>query len=126
MSSKAESQIASKLDVAKLWVAGLVVAAGVVAFYYFGDRSLLLRVVGLLVVVAIAITIALMTAKGQDLWRFMQDARGELRKVDWPTRAETVQTSLAVFAMVAVLGVLLYLMDRFLFWAVRLLTGQGG
>lgn len=126
MSSKAESQIASKLDIAKLWVAGLVAAAGVVAFYYFGDRSLLLRVVGLLVVVAIAVSIALMTAKGQDLWRFMQDARGELRKVDWPTRAETVQTSLAVFAMVAALGVLLYLMDRFLFWAVRLLTGQGG
>ncbi len=126
MSSKAESQVASKLDLAKLWLAGLVVAGGVVAFYYFGDRSLLLRVVGLLVVVAIAVAIALMTAKGQDAWRFMQDARGELRKVDWPTRTETVQTSLAVFAMVAVLGVLLWLMDMFLFWAVRLVTGQGG
>ena len=126
MSSKAESQMASKLDVAKLWVAALVVASGVVAFYYFEDRSLLLRVVGLLVVVGIAAAIALMTAKGQDVWRFMQDARGELRKVDWPTRTETVQTSLAVFAMVALLGVILYLMDMFLFWAVRFVTGQGG
>ncbi len=126
MSSKAESQVASKLDVAKLWLAGLLVVAGIAAFYYFGDRSLLLRVVGLLVVVAVAAGVALMTAKGQDTWRFMQDARGELRKVDWPTRAETVQTSLAVFAMVAVLGVLLYLMDMFLFWAVRFVTGQGG
>ena len=65
MSSKAESQIASKLDIAKLWLAGLVVAAGVVAFYYFEDRSLLLRVVGLLVVVGVAVAIALMTAKGR-------------------------------------------------------------
>ena len=114
------------MDVAKLWLAGVLLLAAVGAFYYLADESLLLRVLGLLAVVAVAAAIALTTEWGQNLWGFLQDARNELRKVDWPSRAETVQTSLAVFAMVAVVGLMLWLFDMFLFWAVRLLTGQGG
>ena len=54
------------------------------------------------------------------------EARTEVRKVVWPTRAETVQTSIAVFAMVLALGVILFMVDKVLFWVVRLITGQGG
>ena len=114
------------MDTVKLIAAAGVALCGMVAFYYFADQSLLLRVVGLLVVVAIAIAIAMTSELGKSTTRFVRDARGELRKVDWPSRGETVQTTLAVFAMVIVLGLALWLLDMFLFWAVRLLTGQGG
>jgi preprotein translocase subunit SecE len=126
MSSRAESETSSRLDSAKLSVAAGVAVLGVVAFYYFAEQSLLLRVLGLLVVVAISIAIAMTSERGRETWRFMKEARAELRKVDWPSRAETVQTTLAVFAMVIVLGLALWLLDMFLFWLVRLLTGQGG
>ena len=126
MSSRAESPSPSKLDVAKLWLAGALVVAAVGAFYYLADQSLLLRVIGLLAVVGVSVAITLTTEWGQELWGFLQDARNELRKVDWPSRTETLQTSLAVFAMVAVVGLMLWLFDMFLFWAVRMLTGQGG
>jgi preprotein translocase subunit SecE len=126
MSSRAESETGSRLDTVKLIVAAGVALSGMVAFYYFAEQSLLLRVVGLLVVVAIAIAIAMTSDQGRNTWRFIREARAELRKVDWPSRAETVQTTLAVFAMVIVLGLALWLLDMFLFWAVRLLTGQGG
>ncbi len=126
MSSRAESQSPSKMDVAKLWLAGVLVLAAVGGFYYLAEESLLLRVLGLLAIVAVSVAIALTTEWGQHLWGFLQDARNELRKVDWPSRTETIQTSLAVFAMVAVVGLMLWLFDMFLFWAVRLLTGQGG
>jgi len=126
MSSRAESQSPSKMDVAKLWLAGVLVLAAVGAFYYLAEQSLLLRVLGLLAVVAVSVAIALTTEWGQNLWGFIQDARNELRKVDWPSRTETLQTSLAVFAMVALVGLMLWLFDMFLFWAVRMLTGQGG
>ena len=123
MSSKSEIESPSRLDAIKLAGASTVVVGALVAFYYFPDESLLFRVIGLLVAVGIAVAIALTTEKGREVWRFAQDARGELRKVDWPSRTETIQTSLAVFAMVTVLGLLLWLVDSLLLWIVRFLTG---
>jgi preprotein translocase subunit SecE len=116
----------SRLDVAKLALAGVVLAAGIVAFYYFAGQSLLLRVLGLLVVAAIAVAIASQTEKGRNAWEFMQEARNEVRKVVWPTRQETVQTTLVVIALVIVFAILMWLLDWLLFGAVRFLTGQGG
>jgi preprotein translocase subunit SecE len=87
---------------------------------------LLLRVLGLLAAVGMALAVGLQTMRGRVLAGFVGDARNEVRKVVWPTRAETVQTSLAVFAVVIVAGIMLWLLDMFLLWAVRMLTGQGG
>jgi preprotein translocase subunit SecE len=74
----------------------------------------------------VAVFILLKTELGGNALEFIKDSRLELRKVVWPTRAETLQTSLAVIVMVIVMGIFLWLFDVLLFWAVRLLTGQGG
>jgi preprotein translocase subunit SecE len=126
MSTKVEAQASSKLDVVKLVVAAALVLAGLGGFYYFAEHSLLLRVLGLLGVVVAAAAVGLTTEKGAELWQFIQGSRAELRRVDWPTRTETVQTTLAVMAMVILVGVALWLIDMLLFWLVRLLIGQGG
>jgi preprotein translocase subunit SecE len=44
----------------------------------------------------------------------------------WPTRTETTQTALAVLVIVLILGIIVWLLDMMILWAVRLLTGQGG
>ena len=85
-----------------------------------------MRVLALLVVTGVSIAIAMQTERGRNTWGFVKDARSEVRKVVWPTRAETMQTTLIVIIMVLVVGVILWLMDTFLLWAVKLLTGQGG
>lgn len=121
MSAKTDTQT-SKLDFAKLSSAVLIATLAVTAFYYFADHSLFLRVVGLLIVLGIAVGIFLTTGLGENLIGFTHEARGELRKVVWPTRAETIQTSLAVILMVMIMGIFLWLLDMFLFWLVRLLT----
>jgi len=66
--------------------------------------------------------IALKTELGVETLEFMQGSRAELRKVVWPTRAETTQTTLIVIAMVVIMGLLLWLLDVLLFWLVRLIT----
>ena len=114
------------MDTLKLAVVVALLLSGVAGFYYFADQMLLLRVLGLLAVVGVALAVGLQTAKGRVLAGFVGDARNEVRKVVWPTRTETVQTSLAVFAVVIVVGIMLWLFDMFLLWAVRFLTGQGG
>ena len=93
------------------------------AFYYYGDESLLLRVIGLLVALGISTVIALQSAPGKTAWAFVKDSRTEVRKVVWPTRKETGQTTLFVIVAVIIMGIFFFLLDMLLGWAVRLLTG---
>ena len=126
MNAKAVTQTGSGADIAKLLIALTLILGGIVGFYYYEEQSLLLRVISLLVVTGVSIAIAMQTERGRNIWGFVKDARTEVRKVVWPTRAETMQTTLIVILMVLVVGIILWIMDTFLLWAVRLLTGQGG
>ncbi len=124
MNVKAEAG-ASSLDTAKLAAAALLLIAGIYGFYFFADYSALLRVVGLLIIGGIAAGVALQTQVGRQLWNFVGDARTEVRKVVWPTRQETLQTTFIVVVMVLILGIVMWLFDMVLMTILRLLTGQG-
>ena len=113
-------------DKIKLILAGLLVAAGIVGYYYFADQALLYRVLGLLVVIGVSVFVALQSQPGKDLWSFGNLAILEVRKAVWPTRQETIQTTLLVIVMVIIVGLMLWLFDMLLLWGVKLLTGQGG
>jgi preprotein translocase subunit SecE len=125
MNARAEAG-SSGLDTTKLVMSVALVVIGIWAFYFFAGYSLLLRVIGLLVLAGGASAIALTTHPGRQLWRFAIDARMEVRKVVWPTRQETMQTTLIVMVMVFLLGLLLWLFDTVLMSILRFLTGQGG
>jgi preprotein translocase subunit SecE len=125
MNVKAEAQN-SGMDNAKLAVAAALVAGGIFGFYHFEAHSLLLRVVGLLLVFGAAVAVAMQTAAGRSIWQFGVDSRAEVRKVVWPSRQETIQTTLIVFVMVLIMALVLWLFDMTLMWIVRALTGQGG
>ena len=93
------------LDTVKLMLAALVLIGGIVAYYYFEDESILLRAAGVLIGLALGIVIAMQSTQGRELWRFIQGARVELRKVIWPTRQEAMQTTLTVLVFVLILGI---------------------
>ena len=117
---------ASGLDTVKLAAALLLLVAAVIAFYWFSDQSTLLRVLGLLAVTGVSVAVASQTALGRSIWGFLGNTRTEVRKVVWPSRAETLQTTMAVVFLVLIMGVILWLLDMILFWAIRMITGQGG
>lgn len=117
---------ASVFDVVKQVFSVVFLVAGVAAFYYFSDISLLYRVLGLVAMMLIVVGMMLTTGVGRNIWSFVLESKQEVRKVVWPTREETFRTTLLVFAMVFIVGLILWLLDMFLFWGVRLLTGQGG
>jgi preprotein translocase subunit SecE len=118
--------VSSKLDTPKLAIAVAILVAGIWGFYFFSSYSLLLRVIVLLGISAGAVAIALTSGPGRKLWRFAIDSRMEVRRVVWPTRQETLQTTLVVMVMVLILGILLWLFDTLLMTILRMLTGQGG
>jgi preprotein translocase subunit SecE len=123
----ARVETAAKLqDTLKWLIATLLLGSAVTAFYYYGEESLLLRVIGLLIVAAGTAAIAFTTEKGRAAWEFMRDSRTELRKVVWPTRKETTQTTLVVFGVVTLVAIFLWMVDGILSWLVRLVLGYGG
>jgi preprotein translocase subunit SecE len=125
MNARAEAGSTS-LDTVKLAAAAAVVVVALWGFYFFAEYSLLLRVVVLLAMSGGAAAVALTSEPGRKLWRFAVDARMEVRKVVWPTRQETVQTTLIVAVMVLILGLVLWLFDMVLMSILRFLTSQGG
>jgi preprotein translocase subunit SecE len=130
MSVHAEEQ-GSSLDTVKLIVAVALLFAGIVGFYYFESWqgqpvSVLIRVLGLLVAMGAAVAVALSSFAGKRLLGFMKDSRLEVRKMVWPTRAETLQTTLMVMVIVIILSIFLWGVDSLLGWGVKSLLGGGG
>lgn len=118
MVAKTEEQ-SSGLDTVKLLIAIAILVGGVFGFYYFEDESQLLRVLGVIAMSVLSFVVITTTMVGQRGLSFAKDARVEVRKVVWPTRQETVQTTLAVLVMVLIVAIMLWLVDMFLGWSVR-------
>lgn len=116
----------SGIDTAKLIMAILVLIGGIVVFYYFRDEwTLLYRVLAMLAATIGSLGLTMTTALGKSFLGFLRDSRVEVRKMVWPTRQETVQTTLIVVALVFLVGLLLWTLDAMLFWGISHLTGQG-
>ena len=114
------------MDTILLALASLVVLASLVAYYYFEETPAVVRVLGILVSLGIGVALLYRTHLGQFLWQFIQGSRVEIRKVIWPTRQETTQTTLTVFFFLLVLGIFFWGLDFMLLMVTRALTGQGG
>ncbi len=125
MVSKTEIQD-SRGDTVKSALALLIVTASFAAFYLYSDESLLFRVLGILAALAVAVAIFYQTTSGHRLWTFFQASRTEVRKVVWPTRTETLQTTLIVFVLVLLVGLFLWLLDLILGSGFQWVTGLAG
>ncbi len=112
-------------DRIKLIGAGALVLGGLALFYTFGEYSFLYRVLALLAIFGVAVFLILQTAFGRRTSDFFKDSRTEVRKVVWPTRAETTQTTLMVLVIVIIVGIFLWLLDWMLSGAFRAITELG-
>jgi preprotein translocase subunit SecE len=108
----------SKFDSLKWLVVFAIVAVGVVGNSVYANESLLYRVLALVALAIVAGFVALQTAKGKAFFRLFKEAKNEIRKVVWPTRQETLQTTLIVVVAVLIVGLLLWGLDSLLGWVV--------
>lgn len=127
MSVNVESQNRNKGKNIALWgLVFILLAATVVGNSVFAEKSLLIRVVAVVIAFAAAAVTALQTLQGKALLAFSRESIKEVRKVVWPTRQETIQTTLIIFAFTVVMGLFLFLIDGALIWLVELITGMKG
>ncbi|MGB0468636.1 MAG: preprotein translocase subunit SecE [Pontibacterium sp.] len=122
MNSKVTSE-GSKFDALKWAVVLLILTVGVVGNSIYAEESLFYRVVALLVLAGIAGYVAVQTAKGQAFFDLFKEAKSEIRKVVWPTRQETGQTTAIVVVVVLIVGLMLWGLDSLLSWLVSGVIG---
>ena len=122
MSAKAELND-NRFDVIKRVVVALIVSVGVFGDSYFSAEPVLYRAIALVVLGLVAGFVALQTSKGKAFWSLLKEARIEIRKVVWPTRQETAQTTMIVVAVVLVMALVLWGLDSLLGWIVSQFIG---
>jgi preprotein translocase subunit SecE len=125
MNEQAEVQKASGLDTAKLVVAVALLIGGLTAYYWFDSQSDWLRAGYVLAGMVLAVFTAWQTEMGRNTLAFILSSRTEVRKMVWPTRQETLTTTMFVLLTVLVVAVFMWLLDLGLFAALRGITGQG-
>ncbi|OYD52716.1 preprotein translocase subunit SecE [Thauera propionica] len=105
-------------DKLKFALALALLAAGVVGFYLLSEQPLVLRVLSVLAGVAAGVAVAWFSELGRRFVEFAREAITETKKVVWPSRKETVQTTGLVFAFVVVMAIFLWLTDKSLEWVL--------
>lgn len=113
-------------DKIKLIAAILLLGAGVYAFYFLANQAMALRVVAVLAAVAVAGAVAWMSSPGKAFVAFAQEAVKETKRVVWPSRKETMQTTGVVVLLVLVMAAFMWTVDAILAWGVKYLLGWGG
>jgi preprotein translocase subunit SecE len=113
-------------DKIKLIIAIALAVLAFVGFYILDEQQQVVRVLGLLMGLGVAAFVASRTESGRHAVAFSRGSIIEIQKVVWPTRKETINTTLLVMAMVVLVGIILWVFDMFLAWGIQLLTGQGG
>jgi len=114
----------SPLDIVKWLLAVVFVSAAVAGnVIYAEDVVLLYRVIGVVVLMLVGLGIALTTGQGKSFLQLLKEANIERRKVVWPTRQETTQTTMIVVAVVFLMALVLWGLDSLFGWLISMLVG---
>ena len=105
-------------DKIRITAALLLVAAGVAGFYFLDQSPMIVRVASVLAGLAAGAGVFWTSGPGKQFHVFAQESAGETKKVVWPTRKDTIQTTAAVFAFVVVMAIFLWMSDKTLEWVL--------
>ena len=122
MNDNVRQEQSSLLDTLKLLGSVLILLVGIVSYYYLIQISILFRVLMVLASVVVSLVIFFQTQRGKTLWEFFQGSRVEIKKVIWPTKQETFQTTLTVFVFVLIMGIFFWLLDFLLLFLTTEIT----
>lgn len=123
MSMNTETQGSERgLEVIKWLIVAILLVVAIVGNYFYRDYNSPLRALAVVLIIVIAGSVAVMTAKGKSVVTFAREARTDLRKVIWPTCQETLHTTLIVAAVTAVMSLILWGLDGILVYVVSFIT----
>lgn len=118
MATSQVETVSSAADKAKLALAALLVLAALAGFYFLGRQGALVQWGSLVAGLVAACVLFFLSESGHQLVAFSRDSWREMGKVVWPTRKETMQMTVYVFALVVLMAFFLWFTDKTLEWAI--------
>jgi preprotein translocase subunit SecE len=118
MNTQNVETVSSKADLALVVLAVAAVLAGVLGFSFLSEQPLIARVGILLGGLVLGLVIAWFSQTGKRFLGFSRESYDETRRVAWPSRKETINTTGIVFAFVVIMALLLFVVDKSLEWAL--------
>jgi preprotein translocase subunit SecE len=114
------------MDKLKIAVALACIVAGIWGYYHFAETMpAVVRVLMVLGGLVAAALVAWTSEPGRAFFAFAKESWQEADRVSWPSSKETMQTTLIVFAFVAIMALFLFSIDTTLAWLLKLATGRG-
>lgn len=118
MSTQEVETVSGKSDVVLVTLAALAALAGVVAFALLSEQALAVRLGALGGGLVLAVIIAWLSPSGKRFLAYGQQSYEELRRVIWPTRKETLNTTGLVMAFVVIIAFFLFICDLIIEWGL--------
>jgi preprotein translocase subunit SecE len=112
-------------DKIKLFVAFLLVVAGIAGYYYLHDSAAVVRLLSVLAGLLMAAGVVWTSEPGKRFFAFGKDSVAEAKRVVWPTRKETLQTTGVVILFAIIMALFLWAVDSSLMLAINKLMGRG-
>ena len=106
------------------WVLGIaIIGIAVYGNSYFAQEALLYRVLAVIIVSGLGLFVISTTEEGKESLKIILESRSEIRRVVWPTRVETTQTTLIVLVAITIAALMLWGLDSLFGWATARLLG---
>ena len=109
----------------KIAIAALLAVGGLLAYYVLADRPIAVRLAVLLGGFAVAIVLMGFSQSGRTFVAFSRESWEEAKRVVWPSRKETLQTTGVVFLFVFTMALFMWVVDAGLLWITQKLLGSG-
>ena len=106
----------ANLDMLRWVFVSFILSAAIYGYHHYEAYPIAYRLLAILPIAAIAAFVLLGTKQGYAFWQLTREAVAEAKRVVWPTRQETTQTTLIVLAVICLAGLLLWLLDVLLNW----------
>lgn len=104
------------IELLKWFVSVILLLAGLYGYHHYDQYPFQYRLLALLPVIAVSIYVMVQTVQGRRCLRLIQESVLEAKRVVWPTKQETTQTTLIVVTVVFVAGLILWILDVLLNW----------
>jgi len=106
------------------WFLGIaIIGIAVYGNSYFAEEALLYRVLAVILVSSLGVFVLSTTEEGRESLKIILESRTEIRRVIWPTRVETTQTTLIVLVAITLAALMLWGLDSLFGWATAKLLG---
>ena len=106
------------LDKVLVTLAALCVIAGVLAFSLLTEQALAVRLGALGGGLVLGVILAWFSPTGKRFLNYGRQSWEELRRVVWPTRKETLNTTGLVMAFVVVISLFMFICDQIIEWGL--------